>query len=119
MRLMTKELEEKIPRLYETDDQGMEAVAHVHYFNASWDWYVTEYDPEHREAFGFVVSPITREQMPYGGELGYFTIDELESVGKACPFDAVERDLYFEPTTLKEIADEIGIEHAAPTDIGA
>ncbi|MHB1669897.1 hypothetical protein, partial [Thiomonas sp.] len=33
-----------MPKSYETDGQGLDAVAHLHYFTPSWDWYITEKD---------------------------------------------------------------------------
>ncbi|WP_123101624.1 hypothetical protein [Acidithiobacillus sulfuriphilus] len=45
-----------MPKSYETDGQGKDAVAHLHYFTTSWDWYITEKDTDHdgqgqRQAF--------------------------------------------------------------------
>jgi hypothetical protein len=80
-----------MPKTYETDGQGKEAVAHLHYFNSSWDWYITEKDmeDEQHQAFGLVVTP-------HGHELGYISIVELVENG-------VELDLHFTPTVLKDL----------------
>jgi hypothetical protein len=80
-----------MPKTYETDGQGKEAVAHLHYFNSSWDWYITEKDmeDEQHQAFGWV-------KTPHGNELGYISIVELMEVG-------AELDLHFTPTMLKDL----------------
>ena len=48
MKLLTKELEKKLPSLYEQDGKGDEAIAYAKFFDpcGSWTWYVTEYDPK-------------------------------------------------------------------------
>lgn len=95
MNLLTKELEKKLPALY-SQDGNPEAKAVVKFFtpDSNWTWYASEYDPETRTFFGLVDG--------FKKELGYFTLDELESVrgGFGLP---VERDRYFTPTKLKEL----------------
>ena len=88
MKLLTKEIEKKIPALYSQEDKGDDAEIFVKFFGgASWSWYATEYDPETRTFFGLVDG--------HEMELGYFSLDELESV-KFPPFGlGVERDRYF------------------------
>ena len=59
-------------------------------------WYVTEFDPETKNAFGFV-------EGLGGDEFGYFSIEEIESVTLPnLPIPAVERDLYFDSKPLSE-----------------
>ena len=96
MKLLTKELEAKLPPLYSQDGRGDEAIALVKFFtpDSSWTWYATEYDPKERVFFGLVDG--------FEKELGYFSLDELESVRGALGL-AIERDLYFEPTKLKDL----------------
>ena len=81
-----------MPKTYEQDGLGMEAVAHLHYFTASCDWYITEKDmeAEQHQAFGLA-------DIGWGGELGYISIVELLANG-------AELDLYFQPATLAAIA---------------
>ena len=84
-----------MPKTYEQDGKGDEAIAYLHYFNAGQDWYITEKDTEtpeesgQHQAFGLA-------DLGYGGELGYISIVELVKAG-------VELDLYFKPKTLAEI----------------
>ena len=91
MKLMTKELEKKIPKIEEGDH-----TAYVKFFApwSNWAWYGTEYDPEERLFFGLVEG--------FETEWGYFSLDELESVNG--PFGLkIERDLHFEP---RKVGDE-------------
>ena len=84
-----------MPKSYETDNQGQEAVAYLHYFLNGYDAYITELDisgePYH-QCFGWV-------DMGYGGELGYVSLPELLR-------NNVELDLYWTPKTLREIIAE-------------
>ncbi len=46
MQLLTKGLRKKLPRLGETTEEGMGALALVKFFtpDSSWTWYATEFD---------------------------------------------------------------------------
>lgn len=99
--LMTKTLQAKTPNLYETDGQGKHAIAQAHYFScigglAGFDWYMTEYDPETREAFGLVYGH-------YGFELGYFSLNEFDQLNQQFGFEVIERDTHFDPMPLYKI----------------
>lgn len=80
-----------MPRVYEQDGLGENAVAHLHYFTGGCDWYITERDTsdEQHQAFGLA-------NLGYGAELGYISITELIEAG-------AELDLYYTPRPLKEI----------------
>lgn len=96
MKLLTKELEAKLPPLYSQDGKGYEAIALAKFFtpDSNWSWYITEYDPVERVCFGLVEG--------FEKELGYFSLDELESIKGPLGL-AIERDIYFEPTKIKEL----------------
>ena len=96
MKLLTKELEAKLPPLYSQDGKGDDALALVKFFtpDSSWTWYATEYDPVERVFFGLVDG--------LEKELGYFSLDELESIKGPLGL-AIERDIYFEPTKLQDL----------------
>ena len=96
MKLLPKELEAKLPPLYANDGKGDEAIALVKFFtpDSSWTWYATEYDPKERVFFGLVDG--------LEKELGYFSLDELESVKGPLGL-RIERDIYFEPPRIKEL----------------
>lgn len=95
MKLINNEIKSKIPKLYEQDSKGLNATAYVKFFtpDSNWTWYATEFDGE--DIFFGLVDGFVKE-------LGYFSLSELESV-KGPSGLKIERDLYFEPTTLKEL----------------
>ena len=96
---MTEELRTKLPKLYAQEKLGADAVAYVKYFtpDSNWTFYGTEFDGEDR-FFGLVEG--------FEKELGYFSLSELESVRGPMGLP-IERDLYWNPKTLKEIAPEL------------
>ena len=95
MKVLTKEIAAKTPKLHETDGQGDSAIATAHYFFASWDWYMVELDESSMTAFGLVVG--------FEIGLGYFNLREFEEINEKYGFDAVERDLYWKPKSIGEI----------------
>lgn len=94
MELIPKELKDKIPKLYDTEDQS-DPVAYVKLFIDGWTWYITELSIDDNICFGYVVSP-------FGSELGYFSLQEIQEV-KGSLGIGVERDLSFKPTKLSEL----------------
>ena len=99
IKMLTKELEKKLPRLYETENIPVEdKIAYVKYFNpmGAGTWYGLEYDPEEKLFFGYTI--IT------DGEFGYFSLNELESIQLPLGMH-IERDIYFKPTKISEIDD--------------
>lgn len=93
-KMMTKAIEKAAPRLYEQDGMGDRAIVHAHYFScfSNWDWYMLEYDPDTREAFGIVKG--------FATEYGYFSIAEFEQLNEERGHEFVERDTHWEPTTV-------------------
>ena len=100
--LMTKEIGNTIPALYanENAEDHDSALAHVKLFSPynGWTWYVTEWEGETGLCFGLVQG--------FEEELGYFDLTELAEATVFGSVPAVERDLYWEPTTLGEIKRE-------------
>ena len=98
-KLIDKNVEkilENCPLYSNVDNDNLIAV--VKFFNpfGLGTWYVVEAEKQLNGDYlfyGYVESPIT----PEFNEFGYFTLFELESVG------IIERDIYFEPTPLKEL----------------
>lgn len=92
MKLLTKEIRERLPRLYETE-HVKDPIAQVKFFAtwADWTWYATEFDGED-VFFGLVQG--------FEEELGYFLLSELEG---GSGLTAVERDLYFRPKPVSAI----------------
>lgn len=64
------------PELYAQDGQGFGAIVYAHYFTASSDWLVTEYDPDEDVVFGWACLNGDRQN----AELGYTSLAELDSV---------------------------------------
>ena len=102
MKLITKEIEKNAPRL-NASKGGDDAKVIAKFFNpvGRGTWFMTEYDPKTHEAFGFA------EILLGCGELGYFSIDEMESVELPLGL-GIERDLCFGNPTLKEAKATIG-----------
>ena len=99
MKLVTKEVKKMLPELYANEDKGGKAIAHVKFFtpDANWTWYATEFDGQDT-FFGLVDG--------HEKELGYFSLSELQSVRGPMGLP-IERDLYWNPKTLQEIAPEM------------
>ena len=94
MKLMTPKIINKMPKLRETENEE-DPVAHVKFFHAlsNYTVYMTEYDANQKLGFGLVVSSSV--------ELGYISIEELESVTVGCL--KIERDLWYKPERLSTI----------------
>jgi len=108
MKLLTKEIRNKLPPLYSQDGKGSKAIAYVKFFlpSGSWTWWAVEGSPvldeNHVEIdfhfFGLVDG--------HCKELGYFSLSELQSVRGPLGLH-VERDKFWEPKSLEEIAPEM------------
>lgn len=103
--LMPVSVRAKLPKLYANEDIGLEALAHVKYFtpDSNWTWYASEFDGEDI-LFGLVSG--------FEVELGYFTLSELKEVRGPLELP-VERDLHFEPKSLRELKAMHDKEHRA------
>ena len=83
-----------MPHTYQTDGQGDKAIAHLHYFKGSMDWYITEKDIDtdgegQIQAYGLA-------DLGDGGEMGYISIKEIIASG-------VELDLHWSPKSIGAI----------------
>lgn len=97
--LMPDSIRNQLPKLYSTEKELIgDKVAYAHYFfpMGAYTAYLLEYDPKTRIGFGAVT-------MGYGWELGNMSLDEMEEV-KVRGL-GIERDLYFTPKKLHEIAE--------------
>lgn len=74
------------------------------YFNpcGSGTWYAVEYLPDERIFFGY--ANLGNADF---AELGYFSLDELESFAGLFGL-GIERDLFFKECTLQEVIDSKG-----------
>lgn len=99
MKLLTQKNINSLPALGSQDGKGGDAVAVVKFFtpDSNWTWYATEFDGKDT-FFGLVEG--------FEKELGYFSLSELKSVTGSFGLH-VERDMYWKPKTLREIAPEL------------
>ena len=69
MKLLTQELIEQIPPLYEQEGKGENALAYVKLFtpDSNFTWFITEYDADEKMCFGLIDG--------FEKELGYFSLD--------------------------------------------
>ena len=106
MKLVTKELLRKTPRLGATSEVSDPACQFKLFTpTAGWSWFLIEIDEEARRAFGFAY----RVETPECAELGYIDIDELRKLRG--PFGlGVERDLYWSARPLSAVRRELGLE---------
>ena len=89
MTLLPKEIEETLPPLYATEKIATaEKIIKIKFFtpDSSWSWYVVEWDKEEKIFFGYIQG--------HYGELGYFSLEELEEVRGPLGLK-IERDLHF------------------------
>lgn len=93
--LMTDEMLERVPELYEQEDVALaDKQVHAAYFipfKSNWTWYMTEYDRESGDAFGLVLG--------IEAEWGYFNINELKKL------NAQRLILEDFPKTFRELKD--------------
>jgi hypothetical protein len=99
MILLTKELVNRIPKLYETEELAKkDKVAQAKLFlpGTACTWYVVEFDGSDT-CFGLVDLGYEQDV-----EFGYFSLKELSET-KSLYGLGVERDRYFEPRTFNNI----------------
>ena len=114
MKLFTKAILARLPALYSNEHKkASDVIVHVKLFVSSATWYITEYNPDEKLAFGFV--NLGDAEM---AELGYISITELEQL--EVPVNVrhgnqvmrvgsskVERDRFFVPCSLEYVMREI------------
>ena len=95
MKLLSEDIAKTLPKLYEQDNKGDDAVAYVKFFDpcSQWTWYAMEFDGVDT-FFGLVDG--------FEEELGYFSLAELQSVRGKLGLP-IERDRYFKPCRLSEV----------------
>jgi hypothetical protein len=93
--LMPSWLAADVPAHY-SQEHVADPVVRVKFFtpDSSWTWYCLEYSPTERLCFGLVNG--------HEEELGYFSVDELESVTGPMGLH-VERDLWWTPVPLSTV----------------
>ena len=101
-KLLPEEIRKQIPPLYGQVGKGPKAVAYAKLYtpSSSWTWWITEGQTEGEDfrCFGLVDG--------FEKEMGYFSLAELAEVTGPLGLP-VERDLYYRPTELRNIAPEL------------
>ena len=100
MKLITKAIEKATPPLYSNENKkSSDIMVTAKFFNpyGAAVWYMTEYDPQTKTAFGYC-------DLGFGSpELGYFSLTEMEEI-RIKPFGfKIERDRYFTPIPLQTV----------------
>ena len=102
MKLMTKAIEKMTPAMDASDGTTFEEKTYTAKFFdpcGRGAWFMCEYDPVDRIAFGYIVSPLG----PDCDEGGYFSLAELEGVRNRLGL-GIERDIHWKPGKLpKEV----------------
>lgn len=101
-KLLTKELEAKLPPLYSHEEADeCDIIVPVKFFSpwSGWYWFPYEYSPEKAIFFGLVQG--------FETELGYFSLKELDEVLVFHTVPAVERDKGWGPKNLAQIRKEL------------
>jgi hypothetical protein len=107
--LLDQETREKLPELYSGEEQGLNALAQVKFFlpGSGWTWYASEGSPVDED--GYYDTDKEKVDFIFFGlvaglevELGYFALSQLEEVKSQLGLP-VERDLDFEPMSLRDL----------------
>jgi len=108
MKLLPKELREKLPPLYSQDGKGGKAIVYTKYFtpSSSWTWFAISGEPVLSESGSEIDFRFFGLVFGHEREFGYFLLSELEDVRGPMGLP-IERDLYFQSKTLEEIAPEM------------
>lgn len=99
MKLLTKQIEQALPKLYSTENiKFQDKKVCVKFFTpwSYWTWYAIEGERQENGDvlfFGYVQGQV--------GEWGYFMLSELETI-KGPVGLRIERDLHFTPKTLSQ-----------------
>ncbi|MFC1761166.1 DUF2958 domain-containing protein [Planctomycetota bacterium] len=107
MKLLPQELREKLPPLYAQDGKYGKAIVYAKFFtpDSNWSWYVNEGSALKDESGSEIDFQFFGLVDGFEKELGYFNLSELEEVTGPLGLP-IERDLWFQPKALQEIAPE-------------
>ena len=103
-KLIPQTLLSDIPDLYATEG-SLDPLCYVKLFtpDSNWTWFIIEFSKaDVKTCYGYVQG--------LESELGYFTLEELESVHGSLGL-SIERDLSFKPTLFSKIK-ELENEHS-------
>ena len=97
MKLITKEIQNKIANMYDTADlQDNQKRVYVRFFSTlnNSSFYAVEYDKETKDFFGFFKS-----SNPMDSELTYMNLNHMNELNSKTMGLAYERDLHWDDTT--------------------
>lgn len=100
MKLLTRKIRKRLPKLYGTENVPLgEKFVHAKLFtpDSSWSWFILEGQEQEDGDFLMFAWVIGLER-----ELGYVSLRELENVRGPLGLP-VERDLFFKPRLLREV----------------
>jgi exonuclease III len=108
MKLLPKEIREQLPPLYAQDGKGGNAIAYCKLFtpDSGFTWWITESGPITDDDGTVIDTHLFGLVEGQYKELGYVSLNELEELRGPMGLP-VERDLWFKPKTLAEIAPEM------------
>ncbi len=98
VRVLNEQLS-KMPKLYEQESLGFDAVVYAHYFGGTTDVFLTECSGD--DAFGYVILNGDYEN----SELGYVSIRSLTEI------EFLNLDFFWEPCPLNEALVEVDSEY--------
>ena len=101
----TKKQLEKIPALYFNEDNKIKTAdqkVYMHLFMGGCDWWITEYDPESQNAYGFACLNDTM-----GAEWGYVHLPEVYALKMG--FMEVDRDRHWKVRPAKEVKEIVNM----------
>jgi len=99
MKLLTKAIEKKMPKLYSTEGIELEEkkiICKFYALGSSWTWFAVEGERQENGDYLFfgLVDGLEKEW-------GYFSLREMESV-KWHGIAGIERDMYFDSVKVKD-----------------
>jgi hypothetical protein len=102
MKLLTKAIENKMPKLYSTeniDTNDKKIVCKFFALGSNWTWYVVEGERQENGDYLFfgLVDGLEKEW-------GYFSLSELDSV-RWMGIQGIERDMHFDPVKVKNCSE--------------
>lgn len=108
MKLLPREIRNKLPPLYAQDGKGGKAIAYLKLFtpDSGFTWWITEGSPVKDEKGNEVDFHFFGLVDGHFREFGYVSLKELEGVRGPMGLP-IERDLHWKPTPLEEIAPEM------------
>ena len=90
MKLLTKAILKKLPKLGETDGKNPKVIVKFFDPTSNWTWYITEYDGD--DTLYGLVEGLEKE-------LCYISLSELENARGKFGVE-IQRDMYFKPQLL-------------------